>query len=138
MTERNWRIDHTTMGVADIDAAQAFYDAALGALGMVPLFRLTCDRQPFEGEGELGAIGYGVDYPIFWIDVFRPHSARDHTALRARSRDEVEAFYKAAMAAGGSDNGAPGLRSGGYPEGYYAAFVLDPDGNNVGALFREA
>lgn len=56
---------------------------------------------------------------------------------QARSREEVQAFYKAAIAAGGRDNGAPGLRSDGRPPGYYAAFVLGPDGNNIEAVFRE-
>jgi catechol 2,3-dioxygenase-like lactoylglutathione lyase family enzyme len=62
---------------------------------------------------------------------------KQHTAFRARSRAQVHAFHAAATAAGGRDNGAPGLRSGGYPRGYYAAFVLDPDGNNIEAVCRE-
>ncbi|MNY40597.1 Glyoxalase-like domain protein [compost metagenome] len=84
------------------------------------------------------AVGYGVDYPIFWIDKFHPHSVRQHTAFAAKNRAEVDAFYAAAMKAGGTDNGAPGLRDTaiGYPPGYYAAFVLDPDGNNMEAVFR--
>ena len=90
-----------------------------------------------ENEGTDG-IGYGVDYPIFWIDRFHPHSVRQHVAFAAKSRAEVESFHAAASRAGGTDNGAPGLREGGYPPGYYAAFVLDPDGNNIEAIFREA
>jgi catechol 2,3-dioxygenase-like lactoylglutathione lyase family enzyme len=83
-------------------------------------------------------VGYGVAYPIFWIDRFHPHSVKQHTAFAAKSRGEVDAFYAAALKAGGTDNGPPGLRdpSEGYPQGYYAAFVLDPDGNNIEAVFR--
>ncbi len=62
---------------------------------------------------------------------------KQHTAFRAWARGEVESFHKAALSAGGEDNGPPGLRSGGYPPGYYAAFVIDPDGNNIEAVFRE-
>ncbi|ADO70650.1 Glyoxalase/bleomycin resistance protein/dioxygenase [Stigmatella aurantiaca DW4/3-1] len=80
-----------------------------------------------------------MDYPVFWIDRFHPHSVKQHTAFVAKSRAEVDAFYTAALRAGGTDHGAPGLRptSAGYPSGYYAAFVLDPDGNNMEAVYRE-
>jgi len=71
---------------------------------------------------------------MFWIDLFHPHGVKQHTAFRARSRQQVDAFHEAALVAGGMDNGQPGLRSG----SYYAAFVLDPDGNNIEAVFREA
>jgi len=83
-------------------------------------------------------VGYGVGYSVFWIDRFHPHSVKQHTAFAARSREEVDAFYAAALKAGGTNNGPPGLRDtdAGYPPGYYAAFVLDPDGNNIEAVFR--
>ena len=83
-------------------------------------------------------VGYGVDYPVFWIDRFHPHSVKQHTAFAAKSRAQVDAFHAAALKAGGADNGPPGLRDTaiGYPPGYYAAFVLDPDGNNLEAVFR--
>ena len=125
-------IDHTGIGVADVARSAAFYDAALGALGLRRVVQLP------DGNGADG-IGYGVAYPVFWIDRFHPHSVRQHTAFAAKSRAEVDAFYAAAMTAGGSDNGAPGLRdtATGYPPGYYAAFVMDPDGNNVEAVFRD-
>ncbi|RYZ43199.1 MAG: VOC family protein [Myxococcaceae bacterium] len=125
-------IDHTGIGVADVARSAAFYDAALGALGLHRTMQLP------EGQGTDG-IGYGHDHPIFWIDRFHPHSVKQHTAFAARSRAEVDAFHAAAVAAGGTDNGAPGLRptATGYPAGYYAAFVLDPDGNNIEAVFRE-
>lgn len=123
-------IDHTGMGVSDIDQCGAFYDAALGALGMKRCAQLP----PATGAD---AIGYGVDYPVFWIDRFHAARTRNHTAFSAKSRAEVDAFYKAALATGGLDNGPPGLRGGGYPPGYYAAFVIDPEGNNTEAVFRE-
>ena len=124
-------IDHTGIGVEDMGRSAAFYGAALGALGLRRAVQLP------ENEGTDG-IGYGVDYPIFWIDRFHPHSVGQHVAFAAKSRAEVESFHVAASRAGGTDNGAPGLREGGYPPGYYAAFVLDPDGNNIEAVFREA
>jgi catechol 2,3-dioxygenase-like lactoylglutathione lyase family enzyme len=123
-------IDHTGIGVSDMAVAAKFYDAALGALGL--------GRAMVLADGADG-VGYGVAYPVFWIDRFHPHGARQHTAFAATSREQVDAFHAAALAAGGSDNGRPGLRDAarGYPPGYYAAFVLDPDGNNVEAVFRE-
>jgi len=122
-------IDHTGVGVSDMAAAAKIYDAALGALGM---------RRLMQMKGGADGIGYGVDYPVYWIDRFHPHSTRQHTAFAAKSCAEVDAFHAAALAAGAKDNGAPGLRdtAEGYPPGYYAAFVLDPDGNNIEAVFR--
>jgi catechol 2,3-dioxygenase-like lactoylglutathione lyase family enzyme len=72
------------------------------------------------------------------IDRFHPHGVKQHTAFVARDRAEVDAFHAAALKAGGTDNGPPGLRdtAKGYPPGYYAAPVLDPDGNNIEAVFR--
>lgn len=129
----HWRIDHTGIGVSNIARSMKFYDGALGALGLQVV---TCITKTFEiadstNDSELGGVGYGATYPIFWIDIFHPHGAKQHTAFRARSREEVQAFHSAALSAGGEDNGGPGLRTGGYPPGYYAAFVLDPDGNNI-------
>ncbi|WP_428540279.1 VOC family protein [Rhodopila sp.] len=118
-------IDHTGIGVADASRSAAFYDQALGALGL---------RRVMQMPDNLGSdgVGYGVDHPMFWIDRYHPHSVRQHTAFAARSRAEVDAFHAAALKAGGSENGPPGLRR---PR-YYAAFVLDPDGNNIEAVFR--
>jgi catechol 2,3-dioxygenase-like lactoylglutathione lyase family enzyme len=115
-------IDHTGIGVADVGRSATFYDSALRAL------RMRRAMQMPEGVGSDG-IGYGFDYPVFWIDRFHPHSVKQHTA---KSRAEVDAFHAAALKAGGADNGAPGQRG---PH-YYAAFVLDPDGNNMEAVFR--
>lgn len=125
-------IDHTGIGVADVARSAAFYDAALGALGLRRVMQMP------ENVGSDG-IGYGVDYPVFWIDRFHPHSVKQHTAFAAKSRAAVDAFHAAALKAGGTDNGPPGIRSeeAGYPPGYYAAFVLDPDGNNIEAVFRK-
>ena len=118
-------IEHTGIGVAEVGRSAAFYDAILGVLGLRRAMQIP------EGLGTDG-VGYGVDFPVFWIDRYHPHSVRQHTAFGAKSRAEVEAFYAAALKAGGTDNGAPGLRR---PH-YYAAFVLDPDGNNMEAVFR--
>ena len=122
-------IDHTGIGVADVPPSAAFYDAALGALGMRRVTEMP------ENKG----IGYGTQYPVFWIDVFHPHGVRQHIAFKASSREAVDAFHAAGILAGGIDHGAPGLRStsAGYPPGYYAAFLLDPEGNNIEAVYRE-
>lgn len=122
-------IDHTGIGVADIERSAAFYDAALGALGLGRAIEMP------DNEGT-GGVGYGLeDYPVFWIDRYHPHSVKQHTAFVAKSRAEVDAFHAAALKAGGTDNGAPGPREG-YPPDYYLAFVLDPDDNNIEAIFH--
>lgn len=134
----NWLIDHTGIGVSDIYRSARFYEAALRPLNVKIVMRISRGFEPVEGDSaDLGGVAYGIDYPTFWIDVFHPHSVKQHTAFRAQSRQQVDAFHQAALLAGGTDNGQPGLRSGGYPPGYYAAFVLDPDGNNIEAIFRE-
>ncbi len=117
-------VDHTGIGVSDVARSAKFYDAALGALGM---------RRAAEIEG---GIGYGEAYPIFWIDRFHPADGKNHTAFVAKTHAHVDAFHAAAIAAGGADNGKPGTRGGGYPPNYYAAFVRDPDGNNIEACCR--
>lgn len=117
-------IDHTGIGVA-VCRSSGFYDAALGALGLRRV------REMPEGVGTDG-VGYGVTYPVFWIDRYHPHSVSQHTAFVAKSRTEVDAFHAAALKASGTDNGEPGQRW----DHYYAAFVLDPDGNNMEAVFR--
>jgi catechol 2,3-dioxygenase-like lactoylglutathione lyase family enzyme len=120
-------IDHTGIGVSNVARSAAFYDAALSALGLRRAMQLP------ENDGVDG-IGYGVEYPVFWIDRYHPHGVRQHTAFSAKSRAEVDAFHAAAVEAGGIDNGPPGLRA----PSYYAAFVLDPDGNNIEAVFRDS
>jgi catechol 2,3-dioxygenase-like lactoylglutathione lyase family enzyme len=124
-------IDHTGIGVADVARSAAFYDAALGAFGLRRVMQIP------ENDGADG-VGYGGDYPVFWIDRFHPHSVKQHTAFAARNHAEVDAFHAAALKAGGTDNGPPGLRdtTKGYPPRYCAAIVFDPDGNNIEAVFR--
>ena len=127
-------IDHTGIGVENMGRSAAFYDAALGALGL----RRAMQLPPEEGTD---GVGYGAEHPLFWIDRYHPHSVRQHTAFAARSRAEVDAFHAAALEAGGTENGPPGNRAEEWaPEApafeYYAAFVLDPDGNNIEAVFR--
>jgi catechol 2,3-dioxygenase-like lactoylglutathione lyase family enzyme len=125
-------IDHTGIGVANVARSAVFYDAALGVLGMRRVAQIP------EDVGSDG-VGYGVSHPVFWIDRFHPSGIKQHTAFAAASRAEVESFHAAGLNAGGTDNGPPGYRSvaQGYPPGYYAAFVLDPDGNNMEAVFRD-
>jgi catechol 2,3-dioxygenase-like lactoylglutathione lyase family enzyme len=88
-------IDHTGIGVADVARSALFYDAALGALGLRRVMQLP------ENDGADG-IGYGVDYPIFWIDRFHPNGVKQHTAFVARNRAEVHAFHASALKAGGA------------------------------------
>lgn len=117
-------IDHLQLVVRDLDASRRFYEAILAVLDV-----------PMGGSGD----GW------FWADELFVSTAdseaatgaltgRHHFALQARDRAMVEAFHQAALANGGTDNGAPGLRP--YHPGYYAAFVLDPDGNNVEAVYH--
>lgn len=137
--QRNWLIDHTGIGVADIHRSAAFYGAIFEPLDVRPVVFISRDFKPSTiGDPDLGGVGFGVEYPVFWIDVFHPCEIKQHTAFRAASREQVDEFHRSGLAAGGIDNGAPGLRSGGYPPGYYAAFIRDPDGNNIEAVFREA
>jgi catechol 2,3-dioxygenase-like lactoylglutathione lyase family enzyme len=117
-------IDHIQLVVWDLSAAQRFYTAIFGALGI-----------------PMGGTGAG----FFWADelfISTPDSVaaqgiltgRHHLAFQAQSPSMVDAFYKAALANGGEDNGKPGERA--YHPGYYAAFVLDPDGNNIEAVYH--
>ena len=88
-------IDHTGIGVADVARSAAFYDATLSVLGLRRVMQLP------ENDGAHG-LGYGVDYPVFWIDRFHPHSVRQHTAFAAKNRAEVDAFHAAALKGAGS------------------------------------
>ena len=123
-------IDHTGVASEKITDAQAFYDAAFAALGGGA--RMVV---PKEMTGGRVVVGYGRERPVFWLHEGVAGPGR-HVALKARNRAEVDAFYKAAMAAGGRDNGAPGLRPQYHPD-YYGAFVLDPDGNNIEAVCHD-
>ena len=119
-------IDHVTVGVSDFARSCAFYDSAFSPLG---LRRLTTCRERAD------VAGYGGDRPSFWIVGEDPVSGKLHVALSVVSRAEVDTFHAAALAAGGRNNGAPGLRPH-YDPNYYGAFVLDPDGNNIEAMCR--
>ena len=117
--------DHLGYSVGDLDKSAAFYDAALAPLGIKRV-------SEFEYPGGR-IIGYGDDRPEFWInsgDALRDHV---HLAFAAKTRAEVDAFYAAALAAGGRDNGAPGIRVEYHPD-YYGAYVFDPDGHNIEAV----
>lgn len=121
-------INHVSIGVKDIQAARRFYDAALKPLG----YRCLSESA--------GALGYGDPAAVFWMYVAkRPVPADEQSGLHfcfdAPSRQSVDAFHAAAVGAGGRDNGAPGLRAD-YGDGYYAAFVIDPDGYRIEAYHQ--
>lgn len=121
-------IDHLSIGVRDLAAAQRFYDAALAPLGYR---RLSTDE---------GSLGYGDDTVRFWIlKVARPVPADPgsglHVCFTAPSRESVDAFHEAALKHGGADNGRPGVRAD-YAPDYYAAFVTDPDGYRLEAYCK--
>lgn len=120
-------IDHISIALRDLDAGGRFYEALLAPLGMTKL-----------REWPDAAIGYGKKYPEFWINkraAMAPVAADSgvHICLRAPSTQAVDAFHAAALAAGGTSDGPPGLRAQ-YHESYYAAFIRDPDGNRIEAV----
>jgi catechol 2,3-dioxygenase-like lactoylglutathione lyase family enzyme len=118
-------LDHVTVGVEDIERAKRFYDSALRPLGVTRLY----------GDGNRFA-GYGVKpKAFFWIGIRNRPQTGSHIAFAANDRATVDRFYEAAIAAGGKDNGRPGIRAH-YDPDYYGAFVLDPDGHNIEAVCR--
>lgn len=121
-------IDHTGIPVSDPAKAKAFYDAAMGALGAKILMTV-----PSEFTGGKWVAGYGRKKPDFWLNESDAIGPGRHYAFTASTRAEVDAFYTAALAAGGRDNGPPGIRAHYHPD-YYGAFVFDPDGNNIEAV----
>lgn len=123
-------IDHTGILVRDWARSKAFYDAAFAPLGYSMIAEV-----PTEHTGGVRVGGYGKDKPDFWLTESPDVGPGRHYAFKAASRAEVDAFYAAAMAHGGSDNGAPGPRPE-YHDHYYGGFVLDPDGNNVEAVYH--
>jgi catechol 2,3-dioxygenase-like lactoylglutathione lyase family enzyme len=117
-------VDHVGFAVRDYALSKAFYEKALAPIGFTLLM---------EPAGQ--AAGFGADgRPSFWIEALgRPVSGRLHIALAVDRRDKVDAFHAAALEAGGTDNGKPGVREIYHPN-YYGAYVLDPDGNNIEAV----
>jgi catechol 2,3-dioxygenase-like lactoylglutathione lyase family enzyme len=119
-------IDHVSVAVRNLDLSTGFYEAVLGTLGILKL-----DVRP-------ATVGFGKKYPEFWINrrdssPALPDNFGGHICFRARSTELVDAFFATAMKAGGTSDGAPGLRPQ-HGEGYYAAFVRDPDGNRIEAV----
>lgn len=126
-------IDHTGVVVSDFDKSKAFYRNALGAIGYSLIMEF-----PASVTGHTDVAGFGEPpKPDFWISGGTPNRPALHIAFRVSSREMVDAFYKAAMVAGGTDHGAPGIRAHYHPN-YYGAFVLDPDGHNIEAVCHEA
>ncbi|MBJ3785223.1 VOC family protein [Devosia sediminis] len=120
-------LDHVSFSVADYDRSIAFYTATLAALGVMPMMSFDNDGGKITGFG-------ANNNPFFWVgDGGALTGGRMHVAFAAKSRADVDAFYAAAMAHGGKDNGAPGLREHYHPT-YYGAFVFDPDGHNIEAV----
>ena len=121
-------IDHTGVVATNYEKSKQFYTRALAPLGYQLMMEL-----PKEVTGGRDVAGFGVPpKPDFWLHQGTPQTPRVHIAFRADNRQLVDAFYKAAMAAGGKDNGPPGPRPH-YHQDYYGAFVLDPDVNNIEA-----
>jgi catechol 2,3-dioxygenase-like lactoylglutathione lyase family enzyme len=130
-------IDHMGVTVRDLQASKAFYDAAFAPLGIGVVMSVSAEE-----TGSSAFIGYGpsedrrdiqAGKPSFWVSEGQAVTGHMHVAFLAADRAQVDAFHAAALAAGGIDNGAPGVRPHYHPN-YYAAFVLDPDGRNVEAV----
>jgi catechol 2,3-dioxygenase-like lactoylglutathione lyase family enzyme len=117
-------LDHMGFSVSDYERSRAFYEKALAPLGLKLLM------EPVPG---IGGFGNGQK-PFFWIGTRGPAPQSEiHVAFEANSRETVDAFHDAALEAGGTDNGGPGVREIYHPT-YYGAYVLDPDGNNIEAV----
>jgi catechol 2,3-dioxygenase-like lactoylglutathione lyase family enzyme len=119
-------IDHVSVGVRDLERAARFYEATLATLGLTLLVTRPA------------TIGFGKSYPEFWVNLRTgmsavPHESGSHICLRAKTTAEVDAFHAAALGAGGISDGGPGLRPHDRVR-YYAAFVIDPDGNRIEAV----
>jgi catechol 2,3-dioxygenase-like lactoylglutathione lyase family enzyme len=120
-------IDHVTLHVQDIDASKKFYTEALKPLGYAPTTEMP----------EYKVVGFGVDGKSdLWLVGDAAGTPPGHIAFIAHDADSVQKFYDAALAAGGTDNGAPGYRKD-YSPGYYAAFVHDLDGHNIEVVFKD-
>lgn len=123
-------LDHVGFAVTDAERSRRFYEQALAPLGISLIMSVT----PEQTESGGSAHGFGSDgRPYFWIGDNERVGEGTHVAFMAGSRADVDAFHKAALGAGGRDNGAPGIRAHYHPT-YYGAFVLDPDGHNIEAV----
>ena len=122
-------LDHIGFPVSDYDRSKAFYQKALAPLG----YSIVMEVTKAESGGAYEGAGFGDKMPSFWISSGEALKGRLHVAFVAKNRAAVDTFYRAAMAAGAKDNGAPGLRPHYHPN-YYGAFVLDPDGHNIEAV----
>jgi catechol 2,3-dioxygenase-like lactoylglutathione lyase family enzyme len=119
-------LDHVGLNVRDYHLSKRFYEQALAPLGYRPVMAFD----------DYHAAGFGPgEKPIFWISQREPYGTGTHVAFACDDQDTVIAFYEAALAAGGTDNGTPGLRALYHPN-YFGAFVLDPDRNNVEAVYH--
>jgi catechol 2,3-dioxygenase-like lactoylglutathione lyase family enzyme len=119
-------IDHVSVGVRDLERAARFYELVLAPLGLSRLVTRPA------------TVGFGKSYPEFWVNLRAdmasvPRDSGAHICLRTKSTTEVDAFHAAALSAGGRSDGAPGLRPHDRVR-YYAAFVVDPDGNRIEAV----
>lgn len=122
-------LDHIGLTASDVTRAKAFYDAALAPLGIGLVMQVTAEQ-----TGGQAYLGYGSEgRPYFWVGGDGRLTGALHVAFSAKDRATVDAFYKAAMTAGGTDNGGPGIRAHYHPN-YYGAFVFDPDGHNIEAV----
>ncbi|HTP93460.1 MAG TPA: VOC family protein [Xanthobacteraceae bacterium] len=121
-------LDHIGFPVSDYARSKAFYEKALAPLGYGLVMEVS------QSANDKLAAGFGANgKPTFWIGGEGGLNRPVHVAIAAKDRATVDAFYRAALAAGGKDNGAPGLRPH-YHANYYGAFVLDPDGHNIEAV----
>jgi len=128
-------LDHTGIVVTDLAKARRFYDAIAAALSLETIS--NGEESFLFGKSKEEPIPYlwiGTTLPSYWVEGSRPGINQMHVAFRADSKAMVDAFHKAALESGGTDNGAPGPRQG--AGDYYGAFVLDPDGNNIEACAR--
>jgi catechol 2,3-dioxygenase-like lactoylglutathione lyase family enzyme len=122
-------IDHIGLAVGDMSRAKAFYIDALRPLGIGVIAEVSAEETGADAHA-----GFGKDNKaFFWIGTGSKPRGGAHVAFTAQTRAEVDAFHRAALAAGGKDNGAPGPRPH-YHRHYYGAFVFDPDGNNIEAV----
>lgn len=125
--------DHVSFPVSDLKRSVAFYRAAFAPLGISLMAEIPKDVTGYEGD----CAGFGSEgRAYFWLSAGQVIKGRSHVAFAAKDRKSVDAFYAAALKAGGKDNGPPGIRAHYHPD-YYGAFVLDPDGHNIEAVCRK-